>query len=60
MVISDIYVLFIQAMKSELEKVSPSLGRSAVFSKESSISDLPRQEPHILFLCFACKNDHFF
>lgn len=47
-------------MKSELEKVSPSLGRSAVFSKESSISDLPRQEPHILFLCFACKNDHFF
>ncbi|XP_039121958.1 ubiquitin carboxyl-terminal hydrolase 6 [Dioscorea cayenensis subsp. rotundata] len=31
-----------RAMKSELEKVSPSLGRSAVFSKESSISDLPR------------------
>ncbi|KAJ6824180.1 ubiquitin carboxyl-terminal hydrolase 7-like [Iris pallida] len=29
-------------LKSELEKVSPSLGRSAVYSKESRISDLPR------------------
>lgn len=28
-------------LKSELEKVSPSLGRSAVYSKESCINDLP-------------------
>ncbi|XP_043707027.1 ubiquitin carboxyl-terminal hydrolase 6-like isoform X3 [Telopea speciosissima] len=29
-------------LKSELEKVSPSLGRSAIYLKESRISDLPR------------------
>lgn len=29
-------------LKSELEKVSPSLGRSAVYSKESRIKSLPR------------------
>ncbi|XP_008797866.1 ubiquitin carboxyl-terminal hydrolase 6 [Phoenix dactylifera] len=29
-------------LKSELEKVSPSLGRSAIYSKESRINDLPR------------------
>lgn len=31
-----------RGLKSELEKVSPSLGRSAVYSKESRINDLPR------------------
>ncbi|XP_020099025.1 ubiquitin carboxyl-terminal hydrolase 6 [Ananas comosus] len=29
-------------LKSELEKVSPSLGRSAIYTKESRISELPR------------------
>ncbi|XP_042484041.1 ubiquitin carboxyl-terminal hydrolase 6 isoform X2 [Macadamia integrifolia] len=29
-------------LKSELEKVSPSLGRSAIYLKESRINDLPR------------------
>ncbi|KAJ6803084.1 ubiquitin carboxyl-terminal hydrolase 7-like [Iris pallida] len=38
-------------LKSELEKVSPSLGRSAVYSKESRISDLPRQ----IFNCPVCS-----
>ncbi|XP_010912089.1 ubiquitin carboxyl-terminal hydrolase 6 [Elaeis guineensis] len=31
-----------RGLKSELEKVSPSLGRTAIYSKESRISDLPR------------------
>lgn len=34
---------FMQGLKSELEKVSPSLGRSAVYLKESRINSLPRQ-----------------
>lgn len=29
-------------LKSELEKVSPSLGRTAIYTKESRINDLPR------------------
>ncbi|KAL1538251.1 deubiquitinating enzyme [Salvia divinorum] len=31
-----------RALKSELEKSSPSLGRSAVYTKDSRINDLPR------------------
>lgn len=31
-----------RGLKSELEKASPALGRSAIFTKESCISDLPR------------------
>uniref|UniRef100_A0A1D1Y2F2 Ubiquitin carboxyl-terminal hydrolase n=1 Tax=Anthurium amnicola TaxID=1678845 RepID=A0A1D1Y2F2_9ARAE len=31
-----------RGLKSELEKVSPSLGRTAIYSKESCINELPR------------------
>lgn len=34
--------LYLQGLKSELEKSSPSLGRSAVYTKDSHINDLPR------------------
>ena len=33
---------YVQGLKSELEKSSPSLGRSAVYTKDSRINDLPR------------------
>lgn len=36
--------LSLQALKSELEKASPSLGRSAVYVKDSRINDLPRYD----------------
>lgn len=38
------YELFIQGLKSELEKASPSLGRSSLYLKDSRINDLPRYE----------------
>nr|BAJ94526.1 predicted protein [Hordeum vulgare subsp. vulgare] len=31
-------------LKTELEKVSPSLGRTAIYTRESRINELPRQE----------------
>lgn len=37
-----IFLFFFQGLKSELEKASPSLGRSAMYLKESRINGLPR------------------
>ena len=42
--------LFVQALKSELEKASPSLGRSAVYLKESRINGLPRYNLLLLII----------
>lgn len=42
-VINDPFTdLYVQGLKSELEKSSPSLGRSAIYTKDSKINDLPR------------------
>lgn len=37
-----LFVYSMQGLKSELEKASPSLGRSAVYLKDSHINGLPR------------------
>lgn len=54
----------LQGLKSELEKTSTSLERTAIFSKESRISELPRQGT-FYFLTnykFSCSenNSHSF
>lgn len=45
-----------RGLKSELEKSSPSLGRSASYSKDSRINDLPRYLP-IQFVRFFWKRE---
>lgn len=44
-----------QGLKSELEKASPSLGRSAVYVKDSRINGLPRYE--LALINFHCMRD---
>ncbi|KAH0665416.1 hypothetical protein KY285_026622 [Solanum tuberosum] len=45
-----------RGLKSELEKASPSLGRSAVYLKDSRINRLPRYLT-IQFVCFFWKRE---
>ncbi|KAK9160035.1 hypothetical protein Syun_006376 [Stephania yunnanensis] len=45
------------ALESELEKVSPSLGRSAVYLKESRINKLPRYDPTLKAVVVTCTEE---
>ncbi|KAK9107337.1 hypothetical protein Syun_023348 [Stephania yunnanensis] len=46
-----------QALKSELDKVSPSLGRSAVYLKEPQINKLPRYDPTLKAVVITCTEE---
>lgn len=41
-------IYFKQGLKSELEKSSPSLGRSAIYVKDSRINALPRYQTNVI------------
>ncbi|KAK9098553.1 hypothetical protein Syun_025598 [Stephania yunnanensis] len=45
------------ALNSELEKVSPSLGSSAVYLKESRINKLPRYDPTLKAVVVTCTEE---
>lgn len=47
-------MLCVQGLKTELEKVSPTLGRTAIYTRESRINELPRQVHKSLCLFTCC------
>jgi ubiquitin carboxyl-terminal hydrolase 14 len=47
-----IHVVCVQGLKTELEKASPTLGRTAIYTRESRINELPRHE-HIFTFCLS-------
>jgi hypothetical protein len=47
-----IHVVCVQGLKTELEKASPALGRTAIYTRESRINELPRHE-HIFTFCLS-------
>lgn len=51
---SCILIYFIQGLKSELEKSSPSLGRTAIYVKDSRINALPRYQTTVIVKCTIC------
>jgi hypothetical protein len=58
---SIIHIFFVQGLKTELEKVSPALGRTAVYTRESKINELPRQvhKTFTFLLVLACPETFY-
>lgn len=50
-----IHILCVQGLKTELEKVSPALGRTAIYTRESRINELPRQVYRSVCLLTCCR-----